>query len=121
MYPSDSHSSSDGVHKRLLDAVEDHDAKREDHYHKDEAVDEPTPADEFATTEESVLEGFYDGSDRVDTHQRMDSNTVPRHTVGLTQRINNRRGVHPQLHDEGEENLQVTILGSHGRDNDAKA
>ncbi len=36
------------IHKTLLDLVEDHYAEGEEDNHEDEAVDEPSPADEFS-------------------------------------------------------------------------
>ena len=56
------------IHKTLLDLVEDHYAEGEEDNHEDEAVDEPAPSDEFTGSEETVLEGLDDGSNRVEAH-----------------------------------------------------
>ena len=50
----------------------------------------------------------------------MDGDPHPEHALGLRQRIHNRRGVHPQLHDEGKQHLQVAVLGGHRRNQNAK-
>ena len=50
----------------------------------------------------------------------MHRNAAPKHALGLRQRINNRRSVHPELHDEREQHLQVAVLGGHGRNQNAK-
>ena len=56
------------IHKTLLDLVEDHYAEGEENAHEDEAVDKPAPSDEFTGSEETVLEGLDDGSNRVEAH-----------------------------------------------------
>ena len=120
-YPLSSDRSSDGVHEGFLDAVEGDDTEGEEDNHEDETVDEPAPTDEHAGVEESVLEGLDDGGDGIQAHQLMNGDAHEEHALGLREGIDDRRGVHPQLHDEGEEDLQVAVLGGPGGDEDAKA
>ena len=51
----------------------------------------------------------------------MDRDAQEKLASGLAQRIYNRSRIHPQGNQEGEQNLQVTILGSHGRDDGTEA
>ena len=46
---------------------------------------------------------------------------VGTHAAGLAQRIDDRRGVHPELDQEGEKDLQVAVLGGHRGDDGAEA
>lgn len=46
----------------------------------------------------------------------MHRDAVPHHTVGLAERIYDRGGVHPELHDKCEQNLQIAVFGSQSRD-----
>ena len=99
------------IHKTLLHLVEYHDA--EGHYddHKHEAVQQPAPAHELAGTEETVLEGFQNGRHGVQAHQFVHGNAEELHTLGLGERVHDRSRVHPELDQEGEEDLEVAILG----------
>ena len=51
----------------------------------------------------------------------MDRDAQEKLTSGLAQRIYDRSRIHPKLNQERKEDLQVTILGSHGRDDGSKA
>lgn len=94
--------------------VEDHDAEGEDDPHEDETVQEPAPAHEFAGTQEGILEGFQDGGDGIQTHDLVDREAQELHAFGLAERVHDRSGVHPELHQESEEDLEVTVLGRKG-------
>ena len=51
----------------------------------------------------------------------MNGDAEEAHTVSLAQRIDDRRGVHPELDQEGEEDLEVAVFGGHRRDDGAEA
>ena len=109
------------IHETLLDLVEDHDAKAQQQAHEHETVDQPPPTDELAGPQEAVFEGLDDGGDGIEAHKRMDGDAEEAHAVGLTQRINDRRSVHPELDQEGEEDLEVAVFGGHRGDDGAEA
>ena len=112
---------SHGVHEGLLDLVEDDDAEGEEDEHEDEAVGEPAPTDEVAGTEEAVLEGLDDAGDGIERHDGVEVDAGHDLVLHLAEGIDDRGGVHPELHDEGEEDLEVAVLGGHGADEDAEA
>ena len=109
------------IHKILLHLVEDKDAENQYQAHEDEAVGEPAPAYELAGTEEAVFEGFQHGGDGVEAHQGVDIDAFPHQARGLAEGIDDRGGIHPELHQEREEDLQVAILGGERGDNHAEA
>ena len=43
------------------------------------------------------------------------------HTLGLTERVHDRGRVHPELDQEGEEDLEVAVFGREGGDDGAEA
>ena len=108
---ADQFAHLDRIHKILLHLVEDQDAEDENQAHEDETVGEPAPADELAGAEEAVFEGFQHGGDGVEAHQGVDIDAFPHQSLGLAEGIDDRGGVHPELHQEREEDLQVAILG----------
>ena len=57
------------IHKALLHLVENQNADSQHNEHNDKAVSQPTPTDEFASTQSAILEGLDDGSDRVEVHE----------------------------------------------------
>lgn len=50
----------------------------------------------------------------------MDRNPHELHALGLAERIHDRSRVHPQLDEEGKEDLQVAVLRGHGGDDGAE-
>jgi hypothetical protein len=102
------------IHKGLFDAVEEDHTDEKDHQHGAKAVTQHRPAD-GAGAQKSKPKGFHDGRDRVDDHQP----AVLGRDGG--DRVNDRGGIHPQLHAEGHQKAQVTVLGGQRRDDDAKA
>ena len=109
------------IHKTLLDFVENHNTQPQKNYHKCKTVGEPAPADEGSGTKETVLESLDDGGHGVEEHNGVEIHSCHYLAFHLGEGIDDRRGVHPQLHDEGEEDLQVAVLGGPGGDEDAKA
>ena len=109
------------IHETLLDLVEDDDAEAEEDNHEDCAVGEPAPADELASTEERELDGLDDRRHGVERHDGIKveaRNSLADHG---RERIDDRGRVHPELHDEGEKDLEVAVLGGHRADQDAEA
>ncbi len=51
----------------------------------------------------------------------MDGNTHETHASGLAQRIDDRGRIHPELDQEAEKYLQVTVLGGHRRNDRSKS
>ena len=109
------------VHETLLDFVEDEDAESEKNEHKAETIAQPAPANELACTQSTMLEGLDDRGDGVQAHEDGQIHTQHLLACHLTQGINDRRGIHPQRHEEGKQDLKVAVLGGHGRDDDAEA
>lgn len=64
--------------------------------------------------------GFQHGGDRVEAHQGVDMDAFPHQASGLAEGIDDRGGIHPELHQEREEDLQVAILGVSGQNNATK-
>lgn len=114
------HKKLNRIQEVFLDFVEDDDAEGHDGEHETEAVGKPSPADELSGAEEAVFEGFQNGGDGVEAHQGMERNAGDVLALRLAERVNDRGGVHPELHNEGEENLQIAVLGGHRRDDGAK-
>lgn len=108
------------IHEALLHFVEDDYAQDQQNDHEDKTVDEPAPADEITSPQETILEGFDDRGDGVQTHELMDRNPHPDHVLCLAKRIHDRRSIHPQGDDEREQDLQVAVLGRHRRDDETK-
>ena len=102
------------IHKRLLDAVEDQAAQEDDHQHEAEAVEQITQFG-FARAQEGVAEGLHDGRHRVGQDNPLEALRDGR------ARVDNRRGVHEQLHAEGDQETQVTVFSSERGDDDAEA
>ena len=64
--------------------------------YEDETVYEPAPADEFPCAEEPVFECFKYRSYWIEAHELMYRDAEVLHAFGLAQRINYRRGIHPE-------------------------
>ena len=84
------------IHKRALDFVEDDDAEEEEDAHEGEAVTEGEPG-EIAFAKGGIFEDLDDGGHRVQHDHRL-QRLVGDHR----NRIDDRRGIHPQLNDEAE-------------------
>ena len=108
------------VHETLLHLVEDHDPGTEGGQHEDEAVDQPAPAHEITCAQKSILEGLEDGGDGVQAHEGMDRDAHPAHAARLAEGVHDGSGVHPELDQEGKENLEVAVLGREGGDDGAE-
>ena len=109
------------IHETLLHLVEDHDTHGHDDNHEHETIDEPTPAHELAGSEETVFEGLQDGGDGIQAHELMDRDAQELHALGLAERVHDRGRVHPELDQEGEQDLEVAVFGREGRDNSAES
>ena len=68
-----------------------------------------------------MFEGLDDRRHGIEAHDGGQIKTHHLLSRYLTQRIDDRRGVHPQRHKEGEQDLKVTILSRHRGDNNAEA
>ena len=97
------------IHEVTLDAVEDDDGEEEGDAHEDGAVEKAAPV-EGATTHAAVLEGFEDGGEGVE------GDDVSVLAGGCAQRVDDRGGVHEELDAKAYKLAQVSILGSHRRD-----
>ena len=84
------------IHETLLYLVEDDDTEGQKNTHEDETVYEPAPADEFPCAEEPVFECFKYRGYWIETHELVYRDAKELHAFGLAQRINDRRGVHPE-------------------------
>ena len=51
----------------------------------------------------------------------MDRNPQKLHALGLAERIHDRGRIHPELDQEGEQDLEVAVFGREGRDDGAEA
>ena len=71
---------------------------------------------ELTCTISSVLERLDDRRHRVERHD-----TMQRGISDITERIDNRRCVHPEADEDTEEIDQVAVLGGHRRDDKAQA
>ena len=109
------------VHETLLYLVENDDAYPEKDNHEHKAIDKPAPTDEFSTTQCSVFEGFNNRCNGIKAHEFMYRDPEILHTLGLAEGIYDRSGVHPELDQEREKDLQVAILGGQGRDDCTKS
>lgn len=109
------------IHETLLHFVEDDDTDTQQQAHEDETINQPPPADKGAAAQESVLEGLDNRGHRVQAHESMDGNPHETHASGLAQRIDDRGRIHPELDQETEKHLQVTILGGHRRNDRSKS
>lgn len=102
-----------GVNEGFFDAVEDDGADEKDHEHESGAVGQAQPGG-VAGAQKSCPEGFNDRCDGIDICDPTPFFRDARH------RVDDRRGVHPQANPKTYQVLQVTILGGHGRNDDAK-
>lgn len=109
------------IHETFLNLIENNNTGRKQKAHEHETVNKPTPTNKFTGTQETVLEGFKDGRDRVQTHQFMHRYASPLHSFSLAQRIDDRGGIHPKLNQKGKEYLEISILRSHRGDDRAKS
>lgn len=108
------------IHEAFLHLVENQNAKPQHQQHEAETVGQPAPPDELAGTQSSMFEGFNNGSHRIDAHDVIQVETGHDLAFHLAERIDNRRGVHPQGDKEAEKHLQVAVLGGHGGDDNAE-
>ncbi len=105
---------SDGVHKGLFDAVEEQHAEQQGQQHDAQAV-EQVQGVQFAGAQEGEAEAFDDGGERVE----LDIQAVLLGDGG--ERVDDRGGVHPQLHAKADQEAQVAVAGGQGGDDDAEA
>ena len=103
------------VYEVFLFAVEHVDAEDEEDEHADETIAQRCPR-ELSDTVSPVLEGLYQCSHGVQKHDLMQSRVF-----NITERIDNRRGVHPQRDEDAEEIDQVAVFGSQRRDDKPQA
>ena len=103
------------IHEGALYFVEDDHTEYEEDGHEGETVAEGEPG-EVALTEGRIFEGLNDGGHWVGHYDGTES-IIGNHRDG----IDDGGGVHPELHDEREQDGEVAVFGSHGRHQDAKA
>ena len=115
MLEFDGFHTLDGVHEGALYFIENDHADQEQQDHEEEAVAEGEPG-EVALAQGGVAEGLDDGGHRIGEDERA-KRALRHHAEG----IDDRRGVHPELHDEGEEDGQVAIFGGQRGDQDAES
>ncbi len=115
MLELDGFHTLDGVHESALYLVENDHTEQEQQDHEEEAVAEGEPG-EVALAQGGVAEGLDDGGHRIGEDERA-KRALRHHAEG----IDNRRGVHPELHNEGEEDGQVAIFGGQRGDQDAES
>ena len=101
------------IHETPLHPVKDHDPEEQQHNHEPEAVAQPRPV-ERAGAERAELERLDEGGDGVEGHDPL---TPGRHRA---ERVDNRCGVHPELHDEGEKDREVAVFRGERGDDDAE-
>ena len=109
MLEFDGFHTLDGVHEGALYFIENDYAEQEQQGHEEEAIAEGEPG-EVSLPQGGIAEGLDDGRHRIEENQR-----AQRPFGHHTEWVDNRRGIHPELHDEGEENSQVAIFGSERR------
>lgn len=104
-----------GVHEGALHPIKDNDAEKQQHHHKAEAIAERGPT-EVSLPQRSEAESLDDRGHRIGLDERA-KRALGHHAEG----IDDRRGIHPELHDEGEEDGQVAIFGGQRGDQDAES
>ncbi len=102
------------VHEAFLDFVEEHKSDDKQDERAQGAIAQPEPG-ELTLPEQRILDSLHDGRDGVERHSQVQFG-VGDHT----QRIDDRRDIHPEGDDFGEHHLQVAVLGGHGRENHSK-
>ena len=108
------HYTLHSIHKTPLHFIKHHNPDSEQYHHKSEAIAEHRPA-EGAYSQRSKLECFHNGSNGVNHHGQA------YFIVGDgAEGVNNGCGIHPELHHEGEKDSHIAVLGSHGRNDNAK-
>ena len=93
------------VNKPALRVVEDDDAEGEENGAECCTIPQRRPG-EGADAEDAVLEGLDDRRDGIRQHDHPDLVAGDR-----AERVDDRRGVHPKLDEEGEQICQITVLG----------
>ena len=106
---------SDSVYERLLLAVKHRDTRDKEHKDDDCRIAERSPR-ELSRSVSAIFESLDDSRHRVKEHDLMECGVRD-----ITERINDRRCVHPERYEDTEEIGQVTILGSQGRDDESQA
>ena len=99
------------IHEVLLSAIEYDNTEKEDDYGEGKAVEEIRPF-EHSDASESILKRLGDGCERICHYQPYLVGIVVLHH---RERINHRRGIHPQLDSEGDEEAEVSIFRCHRR------
>ena len=101
------------INECFFHAVEDNYSDEDHDQHKAERVSQSQPGG-IASSQKTSAEGLNDRRDGVDV----------RHPAPFLRdardRVDDRRGVHPQANPKTDQVLQIAILGGHGRDDDAK-
>ena len=100
------------VHEVAFDTAENDDGEGEGDKHEDGAVEETTPV-EGTTTETAIFEGLEDGSEGVE----LENGFI--FLWGCAQRVDDRSGIHEELDAKSDEELQVTVLGGQGGDDES--
>ena len=103
------------IDERFLLAVEHEDADNQQNQCAESTVTQCLPT-ELTGTESSVFEGLDDGCHGVEKHD-----LVQRRISDITERIDNRCGVHPERNKDAEEIRQITVFGGQRRDNESES
>ena len=74
----------DRIHEALLHFVEHHDPESQQQAHKYKTINQPSPADEFTATEETILECLNNWSHGVKTHESVYRHSHEKLAPGLT-------------------------------------
>lgn len=103
------------IHERSLYLVEHDNAECEDEGGEACGVAEGCPA-EFAHAEHAELERFHDAGERICLHQHFEA-----WVFDGAERVYHGRGVHPKLHNEGEQECEVAVLGGEAAEQHAES
>ena len=104
----------DGVDEELLLAVEHRDADEEQHEGNERTEAKGAPR-ELSGSVGAVFEGLNDGRHGVEEHD-----TMQRRIRDITERIDDRRSVHPKRYKDTEEVRQVAVFGRERRDDQSE-
>lgn len=102
-----------GIHEGLFGPIEDDDSRSEDNNREQGGVSEACDGN-VAGSKEAVFHGFNDMSNRIPPENGAGAWAKNAH------RVNDRRGVHGQLHAELNQEGQVSVFGGERTENDSE-
>ena len=68
----------------------------------------------YTGAQEAIFESLQNRRHGVQAHELVHRNAQELHALGLGERVYDRGGVHPELDQEGEEDLEVAVFGRQG-------